>query len=306
MFFLEFIPHDICVLFIVLPSPSLGVIAYCLLSGYQPFRGETDEELRQSIKIGYFKFEDEFWSEISDEAKRIITSLLKVNPIARVSAKTLLHTPWFSDNSVSDKIRTITYENESKAKLLVPAMPVFFMIGSQRSGSNWLRTMMNEREDLASPHPPHIMRDFSPILEKYGDLQEDYNFKILVDHVCAFVESNQVSWTDKHDQVMQFPRWKIYDLAQLSCNRLVESRCMNSASERLTNNLYLLSIFDAIMTTFTEKNGKILWMCKSMGMSMFHDELLEFYGKERLRYLYLVRDPRDVCLSFMKTPVGDW
>jgi len=46
-------------------------------------------------------------------------------------------------------------------------------------------------------------------------------------------------------------------------------------------------------------------MCKSMGMSQFHDMLLSFYGKERLRYIYLVRDPRDVCLSFMKTPVGD-
>ena len=42
-----------------------------------------------------------------------------------------------------------------------------------------------------------------------------------------------------------------------------------------------------------------------MGMSQFHDLLLSFYGKERLRYIYLVRDPRDVCLSFMKTPVGD-
>ena len=42
-----------------------------------------------------------------------------------------------------------------------------------------------------------------------------------------------------------------------------------------------------------------------MGMSQFHDMLLSFYGKERLRYIYLVRDPRDVCLSFMKTPVGD-
>ena len=37
--------------------------------------------------------------------------------------------------------------------------PVFFMIGAQRSGSNWLRTMLNEREDLAGPHPPHILRE---------------------------------------------------------------------------------------------------------------------------------------------------
>ena len=30
-----------------------------------------------------------------------------------------------------------------------------------------------------------------------------------------------------------------------------------------------------------------------MGNSQWHDMLLTFYGEERLRYIYLVRDPRD-------------
>ena len=68
---------------------------------------------------------------------------------------------------------------------------------------------------------------------------------------------------------------------------------------------YLLAIFDEIMTTCAEANGCRMWMCKSMGMSQYYDMLLNFYGKERLRFVYLVRDPRDVTLSFMKTPVGD-
>jgi len=68
---------------------------------------------------------------------------------------------------------------------------------------------------------------------------------------------------------------------------------------------YLLAIFDAIMNAMAKANGKNIWMCKSMGMSQYHEMLLKLYGKERLRYIYLVRDPRDVCLSFIKTPVGD-
>ena len=58
------------------------------------------------------------------------------------------------------------------SKVYDPRSPVFFMIGSQRSGSNWLRTMLNEREDLAGPHPPHILRDFAPIVDKFGDMSE--------------------------------------------------------------------------------------------------------------------------------------
>ena len=80
---------------------------------------------------------------------------------------------------------------------------VFFMIGCQRSGSNWLRTMMSEREDLIAPHPPHIMRDFVPRLEKYGDLAKHENLKVdcLLYHVKCKV-SNHHSYT-----MTIFPRY---------------------------------------------------------------------------------------------------
>lgn len=201
------------------------------------------------------------------------------------------------------------------------------MIGSQRSGSNWLRTMLDQREDLVGPHPPHVMRDFMPIIDKFGDLSQDANFKILLDHVCTFVERNQVPWTDKYGQKITFCRKSVHEQAKASCERLEEEGELNAE-------LYLLSIFDALMDFFAEVNGKEvshfintfdylflinsfkylslssslpmkLWMCKSMGMSAFHDSLLKFYGSRRLRYIYLVRDPRDVAMSFMKTPVGD-
>ena len=61
---------------------------------------------------------------------------------------------------------------------------VFFMIGCQRSGSNWLRTMLSEREDLIAPHPPHIMRDFMPKLVKYGCLSDQKNLKVSV--LCSY------------------------------------------------------------------------------------------------------------------------
>ena len=64
---------------------------------------------------------------------------------------------------------------------------VFFMIGCQRSGSNWLRTMLGEREDLIAPHPPHIMRDFMPRLGRYGDLSVQGNLRVCF---CRMLHSN--------------------------------------------------------------------------------------------------------------------
>jgi len=76
-------------------------------------------------------------------------------------------------------------------------------------------------------------------------------------------------------------------------------------NEIIDGKYYLLAIFDEIMNICAEANGCRMWMCKSMGTSQYYDMLLTFYGKERLRFIYLVRDPRDVTLSFMNTPVGD-
>lgn len=269
---------------------SSGVVLFMLLAGYQPFRGEDDDAVARQILSGKVIYDDKFWAKISDSAKDLINGMIHVNVAERLTASKALAHPWFS--------MKIQPRRASEADA---DTPVFFMIGSQRSGSNWLRTMLDEREDLASPHPPHIMRDFMPIIDKFGDLSVETNFQILVDHVTTFVERNQVPWTDKHGNRIKFIRPMILRMAIESCNRVSDSRVSRGDDSPLCPGMYLLSIFDAIMSTCAKVNGKRMWMCKSMGMSKFHDLLLEFYGAKRLRYIYLVRDPRDVAMSFMKT-----
>jgi serine/threonine protein kinase len=267
---------------------SVGIIAYILLVGYQPFRGEDDDTLHQQIRGGVFEFDEEFWNNITSEAKGFISSVLKVDPAERLSANEALAHKWFALEDIGNTIS----QNETH---------VFFMIGSQRSGSNWLRTMLDEREDLVGPHPPHILRDFMPIIDKFGDLSADHNLKVLVDHICTYVERNQVPWTNKHGENIKFSRSLINAAAAESCERIRMNRVVDGEAHALVSGTYLLGIFDAIMNFFTQANGKRIWMCKSMGMSQFHDILLEFYGEKRLHYIYLVRDPRDVAMSFMKT-----
>ena len=50
--------------------------------------------------------------------------------------------------------------------------PIFFLIGSRRSGSSWLYTNISESKVIAKPHPTHILKRFTPILDKFGDLFE--------------------------------------------------------------------------------------------------------------------------------------
>ena len=268
---------------------SIGIVAYMLLCGYEPFHCKNDDHVPQLVVTGSFSFEDKYWKGISDSAKDFIASLLQVDPCKRLSAKEAQQCQWFSKRLIGRD------ENSSQ---------VFFMIGSQRSGSNWLRTLIDEREDIAAPHPPHIVRDFMPILEKYGELSLDSNYQVLVDHVCTFVERNQVPWTDRHGRKLLLTRKDIFERALRTCDRLRKNNRSPSSVDApvvLPNGLYLLAVFDAIMSFYAAINGKRVWLCKSMGMSYYHDILLEFYGEGRLRYIYLVRDPRDVAMSFIKT-----
>ena len=73
-------------------------------------------------------------------------------------------------------------------------MPVF-MIGTQRSGSNLLRLMLNQLPEIAAPHPPHILQRIMPLLSGYGDLSDDKNFFQLIEDICRLVELNPVPWS---------------------------------------------------------------------------------------------------------------
>ena len=143
--------------------------------------------------------------------------------------------------------------------------PVFFMIGCQRSGSNWLRTMLGEREDLIAPHPPHIMREFLPLLDKFGSLEDMENLKLLVDHICQYVETNQVTWLDKHDRPIQFNRKLILKNVAVTIEALRGSKRFEKGlshtevMDLIDGKYYVLAIFDAIMTKCAQDNGCKLW-----------------------------------------------
>eukprot|EP00587_Corethron_hystrix_P002870 CAMPEP_0113315184 /NCGR_PEP_ID=MMETSP0010_2-20120614/10952_1 /TAXON_ID=216773 ORGANISM="Corethron hystrix, Strain 308" /NCGR_SAMPLE_ID=MMETSP0010_2 /ASSEMBLY_ACC=CAM_ASM_000155 /LENGTH=729 /DNA_ID=CAMNT_0000171631 /DNA_START=54 /DNA_END=2243 /DNA_ORIENTATION=+ /assembly_acc=CAM_ASM_000155 len=162
--------------------------------------------------------------------------------------------------------------------------------------------MLDSREDVAGPHPPKIMNSYMPILGKFGDLSEEDNLEILVDHVCTFVERNTVPWNDKHGNKLAFDRESISDSVSTTCDIL---RLHRFKTKKIENAYYLLGIFDELYNIYALENDKRTWVCKAMDMSKYHDLLINFYHTDRLRYIYLVRDPRDVALSFMKTPEGD-
>ena len=67
------------------------------------------------------------------------------------------------------------------------------IIGTQRSGSNLLRLILDQSNEIASPHPAHVLVTFIPLLKFYGELNDE-NYKLLINDVVNYVEANPVPW----------------------------------------------------------------------------------------------------------------
>ncbi|CAE7213552.1 CPK2 [Symbiodinium sp. KB8] len=73
---------------------SCGVIMFVLLCGYPPFFGDSDQEVLSKVKMGNFSFNPADWKNVSEDAKDLIRSLLKMNPRARFTADQALQHEW--------------------------------------------------------------------------------------------------------------------------------------------------------------------------------------------------------------------
>lgn len=73
---------------------SAGVTLYVMLCGYEPFYGESDEELVTANKEAQFDFPTNDWKNVSPEAKDLVKCMMEADPQQRLSAKAALRHPW--------------------------------------------------------------------------------------------------------------------------------------------------------------------------------------------------------------------
>jgi calcium/calmodulin-dependent protein kinase I len=75
---------------------STGIISYVLLCGYSPFRSEDPQQLIKETIKAHIEFHDQYWRNISSEAKDFIRLLLNANPLRRLTSSEALSHPWLT------------------------------------------------------------------------------------------------------------------------------------------------------------------------------------------------------------------
>lgn len=155
-----------------------------------------------------------------------------------------------------------------------------FILGERRSGSNLLRITLNRSSYIAAPHPTHIIHVFHKLAPEYGDFRIDDNWLSFVSDIVEYINLNPV------------PIMPCDDI-ELTIDNVIE-KC---------NERSLLAIQDAVYRTVMEQEGKTGWICKSND-NIHYLPLIEKAFGDTARYLFLVRDLRDVRLSFSTATIG--
>ncbi|MFI7215852.1 sulfotransferase family protein [Micromonospora maritima] len=150
---------------------------------------------------------------------------------------------------------------------LVRADSPVLIIGTERSGSNLLRLVLNSHPHITVPHPPHFMHYFASLAPAYGDLRRDRNRRALVRDAQRLLRRHIHPWEHPID----------------------EERVFAQAGPSV------FGVVAAFYEEYRRAEGKPRWGCKSTFTVHHVAEVLAEYP--RARFIWLVRDPRDVAAS---------
>ena len=97
---------------------SIGVIMYIMLIGTPPFNGDEDDDILKAVTNGKYDTTLPQYQALSDNAKDLLTKLLKYNPSDRITAAEALNHPWFTNNEFQQLYRANTI-NVNTAKNMI-------------------------------------------------------------------------------------------------------------------------------------------------------------------------------------------
>ncbi len=155
-----------------------------------------------------------------------------------------------------------------------------FIVGTERSGSNLLRMILHAHTAIAVPHPPHILHYFAPLRDLYGDPPRPRRFERLVDDVLGLLAVHIHPWDVPIDR---------------------------DALLREAHPRDLFGVFYALYDQVRRGLHRRRWGCKSTFVIHHVERIRETYPEAR--FVWLVRDPRDVAASSRRSvfsPCHPW
>ncbi len=152
-------------------------------------------------------------------------------------------------------------------------MDYTFLISSERSGSNLMTRIMNNHSRYCGPSPVHLLRHLLDNRLRYGDLSHDRNWQNLLEDAVQLFNTKMGVWRSQ---------W-------------TPGKLQEQAEERT-----LITVFRTIYEEEARMQGKKHLFVKENHLHRYLSYVLAYF--EKARFIYLVRDPRDMALSWKHSP----
>ncbi len=149
-----------------------------------------------------------------------------------------------------------------------------FLMCSERSGSNLLARMLDAHPEVCSPPPAHLFRLLAEHRCRYGDLHDDTAWETLLQDTVDLLATSVVPWRT---------RWSVARL-----RREVRARSLGALLAHLHR-------------AEARARGKHRLFVKENHLYRFLPLLQRTFPD--LRLVILVRDPRDMALSWKNSPI---
>ena len=147
------------------------------------------------------------------------------------------------------------------------------LLASERSGGNLLRAVLGSHSQIVAPSPVHFLINIDPLLPLYGDLSEDASFREACEDLSRFLRRQIAGQAESPEAAALF----------------------ENARERS-----LVGLMDAAFYLIMQASGATRVLMKENDAFRYAHRLANRYPD--IRFLYLVRDGRDVALSWLKSP----
>jgi serine/threonine protein kinase len=73
---------------------QVGVCVYSLLCGYEPFVGDSIEDIIEANKLAVYDFDTPEWNKVSEDAKDFVKRAMNPLPQLRLTVHDALAHPW--------------------------------------------------------------------------------------------------------------------------------------------------------------------------------------------------------------------
>jgi len=151
-------------------------------------------------------------------------------------------------------------------------MSMFFLMCSERSGSNFITKLLNGHKNICGPSAKHIINPVARNLFRYGDISKQNNWNELLIDIHRLININFSIWKKS---------FSMDDLKNLAPKGDIVS---------LIKNIFLEE---------AKANDKQHVFIKENQLYEFLPFLLLNFPEAK--YIYMVRDPRDMALSWKKS-----